>query len=556
MKITITLNTTDFWTSSGNGIMTIKNEDTVTLTNWSFNFEPQNFQISKFWSVDFNNNTVVPKTWTATIKPGQTISSGFSYKGSRYFEVNSNTPGVSIISVENAPVLIEPTLDIEEQNLKTNHKIFGYYSEWSIYSRKFFVENIPVNNLTHIVYAFMLPNPSQTDYDILKNNNISTPLPYRPPPGVPEGTLVFHDEYAGNKNIVKLKKLKQDNPHIKIIISIGGWSLSWTFSKIAADITLRKNFIKSSVNFIIQHDFDGIDIDWEFVGKQGIGFNYVDKINDKPNFLQMLKEFREEMDNRSPNKHLELTAATGCNPQVIKNYEGTHQYLDYILLMSYDYSGSWEKYGGHLSSIYHNPSSKMNEENNCNMSVQNTLSIGYPANKICLGCPLYGRGWQKIIPDKPEESKLFGPSVSGAAKTVSGSYGEPGMSSWRDIRNVIKNGEYTLHIDKISKTAYSVDVNGKTWSHDSPETARYKAQYVKEKKLGGFLLWDLSDDTRDGEDNILDAIIDELNTEENQINRLTMEIKEIPITDNTHINEIITAIKNIVDIDTVNYTVT
>jgi GH18 family chitinase len=630
MKLIVSLSSTDNWGNAGNGKIIIKNAGENDIENWSFNFEPLNFQIGEFWNLKFSNNIISSKEWNKIIKSGQIIESGFSYKGvDELLKGKTSTDGVILNLPENPSQPIELNLpenpsqqpielnlpenpsqqpielNIPEnpsQIIQLNHKIFGYYSEWSIYQREFNVEDIPVHQLTHVVYAFTLPNPSQEDFNKLRNNYPFPPLPYRPPPQVPEGKLVYHDEAAAKKNIQKLKKLKRDNPHIKIVISIGGWSLSWTFSKIAKDNKLRKTFIDSSIDFIIQNDFDGIDIDWEFVGKQGVGYNYVDEKNDKVNFLQMVKEFREEMDMRSPEKHLELTAATGCNPIVIANYEGTHQYLDYLLLMSYDFAGSWDNYGGHLSAIYHNPDSQMNNQFNCDAAVKNAIKAGYPTHQICLGCPLYGRGWEKIVPDNSDNSKLFGQSVSGAAKTISGAYGEPGMSSWRDIRNAIKNGTYTLYTDEISKTAYCVDANGKTWSHDTPNTVRYKVQYAKEKGLGGFLLWDLSDDTRDGQDNIIDSLIDELQkdkpietpieqieppieipietpteqieppeipieppietpieipieppTETQSDNLTSMHIESIPITDMNQIDKIISAIKNVLNVEKIDY---
>jgi chitinase len=347
----------------------------------------------------------------------------------------------------------------------------------------------------------MLPNPSQEDI----NKSGQKPVPYDPT--IPEATLVYHDYYAAKQNIEKLKTLKQNDPNKKVVISIGGWTLSWTLSKIAADPILRKRLIDSSVEFVVKHGFDGIDIDWEFVGKQGIGYNYVDEVNDGPNFVQMLKEMREALDIASPNKHLEITAATGCNPIVLNNYKGTEPYMDYLLLMSYDFSGGWDSYGGHLSPLYHNPDSKSPAENNCNTAVKNAMKAGYPSNKICLGCPFYGRGWEQL-----EGNYIFGKSLKGSAVSVSKiGVGEPGMSSWVDIRNKINDGTYTAYEDSIAKAAYCIDANGKTWSYDSPQTAKYKAQYVLDNNLGGMLLWELSDDTRDGKENLLDAINEVLN---------------------------------------------
>jgi len=44
----------------------------------------------------------------------------------------------------------------------------------------------------------MLPNPSEEDIAKFKNGGGSfPPVPYTPPPTVLEGSLIFHDEYAG-----------------------------------------------------------------------------------------------------------------------------------------------------------------------------------------------------------------------------------------------------------------------------------------------------------------------------------------------------------------------
>jgi len=496
MKLEVNIKSTDFWGQSGSGIMKIKNVGTEVVDAWIFDILTENFTITQMWDFTFVTPSISPKEWNKQIPVGGEIESGFSYNGSEDFKASSPTEGVDIIiEVEYKPDPLE------------KKKVFAYFSEWSIYGREYSVEQIPVDKVTHIVYGFMLPNPSQADVD----KSGQKPVPYSPPPTIPEGQLVYHDEHAATINIGKLKTLKQNNPHIKVVISVGGYTLSFSFSKIAADPILRKTFVDSCVKFVMDNGFDGIDIDWEFVGKQGNGTNHVDPVNDGPNFVQMMKEMREAMDIASPDKHLEITAATGCDPEVIANYNGSEPYLDYILLMSYDFVGGWNNYGGHLTGLCHNQDSEINDQFNCHCAVENMKLAGYPSYKICVGCALYGRGWQKIVPYDSEKSKLFGESIEGPAETVSGSYGESGMSSWRDIRDKIADGTYTAYEDPESMAAYCVDANGKTWSYDSPKTAQYKAKYVINKNLGGMLLWELSDDTRDGKDNIVDAIHEKFN---------------------------------------------
>ena len=89
--------------------------------------------------------------------------------------------------------------------------VLGYFTAWSIYGRSYFVSDIDGTKLTHINYAFA---------------NISA-----------DGSIVLGDSWAdvektfdgdtwdqplkGNFN--QLLKLKQKYPHLRTLISVGGW---------------------------------------------------------------------------------------------------------------------------------------------------------------------------------------------------------------------------------------------------------------------------------------------------------------------------------------------
>jgi hypothetical protein len=121
------------------------------------------------------------------------------------------------VSVSNAEP--PPPPSISERN------VIGYYTSWSIYDRDYFVnehdpgvDHIPADRLTHINYAFA--NTAQ------------------------DGTILIGDAFAdinksfGNEpagaaykgNFQQLQILKQNNPHIKTFISVGGWTWSDHFS--------------------------------------------------------------------------------------------------------------------------------------------------------------------------------------------------------------------------------------------------------------------------------------------------------------------------------------
>ena len=498
----VSFKSTGNWGQEGQGTIKIKNDEFFPKYNWKLNVKLLNFELIELYNLNFKKEgdiyIISGKEWNETLNPTFEIVSNFSYSGS------STDLQFEIISGDEEVVLEE------NESLISSKKIIGYFTEWSVYQREFSVEQIQAKKLTHISYAFMLPNPSEEDLDEFKKHSKYPPLPYRAPPVVAEGIMVFHDEYAGLTNIRKLQDLKKAYPHLKVGISVGGWTLSWTFSKIAANNILRGNFISSAVDFIIAHGFDYLSLDWEFPGKQGIGFNTVDEENDNANLVRMLRETREYMDEVSPDKRLEITAAAGCNPDVLNNYRDTEPYLDSLELMSYDYSGSWNSTSGHLASIYHDDADKDNSNMfNLHFAVEMAKSLGFPSEKICAGVAFYGRGWDKIIRDN--EEKIYGKAVGSTSHTLSGDYGEPGMSSYRDIREAIDIGEFKEYYDEDAKAAWCVDDEGCTISFENVRSVREKTDYVVDKNLGGFLIWELSDDVRDdGEDSLLGALNDRL----------------------------------------------
>ncbi len=54
---------------------------------------------------------------------------------------------------------------------------------------------------------------------------------------------------------------------VKVMASIGGWSMCKHFKEVAADATKKAKFI-ADVKKLIKMGFDGIDIDWEYPGEQ------------------------------------------------------------------------------------------------------------------------------------------------------------------------------------------------------------------------------------------------------------------------------------------------
>lgn len=82
------------------------------------------------------------------------------------------------------------------------------------------------------------------------------------------------------------------------MISIGGWDYSAYFSDIASTAARRTAFAESCLTFILEHGFDGVDLDWEYPVSGGAAGN-TNRPQDKQNFTLLLKEIRRQLDSQS-----------------------------------------------------------------------------------------------------------------------------------------------------------------------------------------------------------------------------------------------------------------
>ena len=60
----------------------------------------------------------------------------------------------------------------------------------------------------------------------------------------------------------RMLALKLKNPRLKVSLAVGGWNAgAEPFSKIVHNEIYRKEFIRSTVDFLVKHKFDGLDLE-------------------------------------------------------------------------------------------------------------------------------------------------------------------------------------------------------------------------------------------------------------------------------------------------------
>lgn len=361
---------------------------------------------------------------------------------------------------------------------QTNCKeIVGYYPNWQWYDRSKLVRPQTINYSKYSIlnYCFFKPevNGSISSTDTWADENLllgqinwsTTPVSYYP-----------------NTSIVDLAH--QNN--VKILPSIGGWTLSDNFPSIAADPIKRSTFAQACVNLIETYNFDGIDLDWEYPGFA----EHNGTPQDKQNFTLLLQAVRNALNNYGNlhNKTLLLTIAVSADEAKMENVEWQNivNTVDIINLMSYDFFGAWDSAANHNSPLF--APTQGNTKFNTDYAVQKLMNdYQIPANKITLGVAFYGRSMK----------------TNGNPDLYSSTTGSSDMSTFTEdegtplFYNVKKKENlFNYNWDDVAKVPYLTGKNSLNTfvSYDNELSIAKKAEYIVDQNLRGAIIWEITGD--------------------------------------------------------------
>ncbi|MEU9603966.1 glycosyl hydrolase family 18 protein [Streptomyces sp. NPDC048057] len=418
-----------------------------------------------------------------------------------------------------------------------NHLKVGYFIQWGLYGRQYFVKNLDTSGaaakLDVVNYAFENVDPVNLTCQAGVTKGISG-NPQDPDEGTGAGDAdadygrpfsaaqsvdgVADDGWGklrGNFN--QIKKLKAKHPHLKFVVSLGGWTFSKFFSDAAATPASREKFVRSCVDVWIKGNlpvyngaggpgtgagvFDGIDIDWEWPGAEGHPGNHW-KAADKDNLTALLAEFRKQLDALG-GEHRLLTAFTPADPaKIAAGWDLTKifDYLDYANVQGYDFHGSgsdnsWEPLRtGHQANLHRDAQDPYPFDFSVERAVQTYLDAGVNPRKLTVGFPFYGRGWKDVAAGAP--------GVNGEWQTANGAAPgqfaeEAGIRGYHNMMTSYPN--MTVHHDPQSISTYGYTGPGGTWwSFDDTWSIGRKAEWIKSKGLLGAMVWEMSGDTPTG----------------------------------------------------------
>jgi chitinase len=330
------------------------------------------------------------------------------------------------------------------------------------------IDAIPAGLLTHVFYAFAT---------------------------IEDGHLTLPSQAPAH--VEALATLKQAHPHLKTVLSIGGWDAGG-FSDAALTPQSRAAFVDESLE--LAAGFDGVDLDWEFPVSGG-PTELAHRPEDRRNATLLARELRHRL---GPDRLLTAALPAG-RLQSAGPYDPAESYelsalvdvLDFVNLMTYDFGTGFSPiatFNAPLVEVTEDPlAPDLRRWNNVTGAVDYYERHGVPRDKLVLGVPFYGRGFR--VASAGEQAGLYQPQV-----------GTVEISDWRDITgDLLADPAWQHHRHPVARSPWLYHPGTRTFvSYEDAGSIEERATFAARHGLRGAFTWHLAGD--DDEHTLLAAM--------------------------------------------------
>lgn len=255
-----------------------------------------------------------------------------------------------------AYLVMATSLGIPQSSGASDSVFLGYYFTGA--ARSMPPATIPFEYYTHICHAFLL---GKGDGSVETNHS----MPSR------ELTSAAHAK------------------NVRVILSLGGWGSDDYFREMCGHPEAIARHVREVIHIVDEYDYDGIDLDWEFP----------DTPEEKAGFHVLTMQFRETLNQlgKKNNRSYELTMAVTAGEHTGK-WLDTGLLLgnmDFLNIMTYDFTGPWSNYAAHHSPLFETPKDTRDGAHSIIQGMTYWAEQrNVPKDRLVVGLALYGRGFE------------------------------------------------------------------------------------------------------------------------------------------------------------------
>lgn len=327
------------------------------------------------------------------------------------------------------------------QNLPKNNTVIGFLPFWNLKKEP----KIDFTVLDQVIY-FGLAVDESGDFVKIGDDGYGEP-----------GWTWFKSE-----TLAEIKKAAHQN-NKKVLFSINAFSNS-LIDAILSDPYKQDRLIQNTSALIEQYDFDGVNIDFEYV------FDPEGNYPEKDHFTDFIAKLSKKI--KKDNKNAILSADFYANTVINDNiYDvgATSRYLDSVIIMAYDFHRAASANSGPVAPLNSSQGKSIID------AVQASFAK-IDLKKVILGIPLYGYEWQTYS-NEPGSTTI---PQSGA------------LASYQRVHQLIEDENLDVHWDSEAMSPYLVfkdDWQIKQIYYENLASLSLKYQLVKQLQLGGVAFW-------------------------------------------------------------------
>ena len=334
---------------------------------------------------------------------------------------------------------------------QTGRVVYGFFPYWNLK----YADKLHINELTHFAYFAI---------DLNKDGSINK--------------KVNNKELEPGWNKLRSNELKKILYQIKLlnqrsVITVTAMDTDLIESIIQNDSN-RENAINSILDIYRSENYDGINIDFEYVGLP-------DETTRKlfTSFVNSIKN-RCMVINTNCQIDIDVFADSGRKPR-LQNLKDLSTVADHIIVMTYDYYRKTSTQAGPVAPLRGACTDQITTnclEQDINTNISEITKL-VPSNKIILGIPFYGYEWQTVNTDFLSNTYSKTGSLASYQRIMS-IFGDPKVSSVSAHWSSSTLSPYLSYVE--DNNIYQIQF-------EDPRSLEMKLNLVKSAGLGGIAIW-------------------------------------------------------------------